>query len=266
MQRTLLQVVQKYLDRTSGFYVNSIFETDEAIQVASLAEDTYYEMIQEFPNLLFTQKERTLDSIGDATKPNYLLIPKNVQKIQESKLYYNVAKTDTDVTLSYNELQYMTPLEFINLTSSRTNGTANTEIITGFNNEKTVVITNKFPQYYTSFDDVYVVFDSYNNTYDSTMQAGKSKVVSTEEAVFLQQDDFVIPIPNALSETYLYMFLDQAYNDIHQERNAAIAAKARKMRIKLQQDSRRLGTGGRAKAARGRRGFSGINRSLYTND
>ena len=264
MQRTLLQVVQKYLDRSSGFYVNSINETDEAIQVASVAEDTYYEMIQEFPNLLFTQKERTLDSIGDATKPTYLLIPQNVQRIQESKVYYNVA-TNTNVTLSYKELTYLTPLEFISHTSSRTDGTTNTEVVTGFNNEKTVVVNNKFPEYYTSFDDTYVVFDSYNSTYDSTMQAGKSKIISTEETVFLQQDDFVIPIPDALSETYLYMFLDQALNDIHQERNAAIATKARRMRIKMQQDSRRLGTGGRAKAQRGRRGFRGIDRGLLTN-
>ena len=32
MQRTLLQVVQEYLDATSGFYVDSIYDTDEKIE------------------------------------------------------------------------------------------------------------------------------------------------------------------------------------------------------------------------------------------
>ncbi len=75
MQLTLLEVVQQYLDATSGFYVDSIFDNDEAQQVANVAERIYYEMVQEFPNLLFVQKDVTLDAVGDATKPNFLLIP-----------------------------------------------------------------------------------------------------------------------------------------------------------------------------------------------
>ena len=265
MQRTLLQVVQKYLDRTSGFYVNSIFDTDESLQAASIAEDIYYEMIQEYPNLLFTQEERPLENIGDGTKPNYLLIPKEIQKIQESKLYYNVS-TGEGNTLSYSPVKYLTPLEFLSLTSTRVDSNSDAEVVTGFNGEKTVIINNNFPQYFTSFDGTYVVFDSYNKEYDSTMQASKSKVVSTEEKVFLQQDNFVIPIPNRLSETYLNLFLDQAYNDIRQERNGAIANKARKMRIRMQQDSRRVGTAGRAKKQMGRRGARGIDKRVYINE
>lgn len=80
MQRTLLQVVQTYLDATSGFYVDSIFDTDESQQVANVAERIYYKMVQEYPNLLFTMKERTLDALSDLSRPNYMLLPTNIQK------------------------------------------------------------------------------------------------------------------------------------------------------------------------------------------
>ena len=93
MKRTLLMVVQAYLDRTSGFYVNSIFESDEAQQVAKIAEDTYYQMIQEYPDLLFTMKRTVLDAFSDVSRPNFLLIPSAVQRIQESEIYYNTSKT-----------------------------------------------------------------------------------------------------------------------------------------------------------------------------
>ena len=85
MRRTLLQVVQEYLDSTSGFYVDSIFDTDESQQVAKIAERVYYRMVQEYPNLLFTMKERTLGAVSDPTRPNYMLLPTNVQRVQESK-------------------------------------------------------------------------------------------------------------------------------------------------------------------------------------
>ena len=80
MQRTLLQVCQTYLDATSGFYVDSIFDTDESQQVANVAERIYYKMVQEYPNLLFTMKERTLDALSDLSRPNYMLLPTNIQK------------------------------------------------------------------------------------------------------------------------------------------------------------------------------------------
>ena len=55
MKRTLLQVTQEYLDATSGFYVDSIFDTDESQQVAKIAERVYYQMVQEYDNVLFTE-------------------------------------------------------------------------------------------------------------------------------------------------------------------------------------------------------------------
>jgi len=251
MQLTLLQVVQKYMDRTSGFPVASITDLDEALQVASVAEDVFYEMVQMYPNLLFTQKSRTLDSVGDITRPNYLKIPEALQRIQESVLYYNVSKGVNNTT-DYKEIPYVTPLEFLSRTSRYTDTDTNTSVIQGYNNETTVVYTDSDPNFYTSFDGVYITTDSYNSALDSTLQASKTKVVSTEMPEWTQEDQFVIPIPDRLTSHYLNMVLDQAYNDVRQERNGAIAQKARTARIKLQQDSRQVGSAGKPKNKYGR--------------
>jgi hypothetical protein len=248
MQRTLLKVVQSYLDRTNGFYVNSIHDTDESQQLAAIAEDVYYKMIQEYPNIAFTMKERTLDSLSDTDRPNYMLIPTNVQKIQESKLYYNVS---TDGGLKYKAIKYLTPVAFFEMVNSR-GESDNTIIVDGFDDNKMLVTNNQFPSYFTSYNDKHVVFDSYHADYDTTLQESKTKIIVSQEEIFYQADDFIIPVPEHLSETYLDMFLNEALTFIYQQPNALIATRARAARIKLQQDNRILGQG-RSKKSFGRR-------------
>ena len=240
------------MDRTSGFPVASIDDLDEALQVASVAEDVFYEMVQEYPNLLFTQKDRTLDSVSDTDRPTYLAIPSKIQRIQDSVFYYNVAD-GVSTTLEYKQIPYVTPLEFLQRTSTYDDASDNVEVITGFNGQKMSIITNEHPNFYTTFDGVYIVCDAYKSTIDATLQSSKTRVVSTEMPTFIQEDSFVIPIPERLTGHYLNMVLDQAYNDIRQERNGAIAQKARRARVKLQQDSRQAGSAGRPKHRYGRR-------------
>jgi hypothetical protein len=250
MQLTLLEVVQQYLDATSGFYVDSIFDNDEAQQVANVAERIYYEMVQEFPNLLFVQKDVTLDAVGDVTKPNFLLIPPAVQNIKDSELYYNVSETGD---LQYKTLKYCSPLEFLSITSQYSSKDTSVDVITGFDNQKMAVINDEWPTYFTSFDGVYIVTNSYNSEYDTTMQASKTRVLITQMPAFLQQDAFLIPIPQHLSTTYLAMVLSECFNLIYQQPNAMLNQKARKLRIRMQQTSQVLGSGGRAKPSYGKR-------------
>jgi hypothetical protein len=250
MQLTLLEVVQQYLDATSGFYVDSIFDNDESQQVANVAERIYFEMVQEFPNLLFVQKDVTLDAVSDVTKPNFLLIPEAVQNIKDSELYYNISETGD---LQYKPLKYCSPLEFMSITAQYSSKDTSVDVITGFDNQKLPVINDEWPSYFTSFDGKYIVTNAYNNEYDTTMQASKTRVLVTQIPVFLQQDAFLIPIPQHLSTTYLAMVLSECFNLIYQQPNAMLNQKARKLRIRMQQTSQVLGSGGRAKPSYGKR-------------
>ena len=250
-QRTLLDVTQQYLDATSGFYVDSIFDTDESQQVAKLAERVYYKMIQEYPNLLFTMKERTLDSLADTSRPNYMLLPKNLQKVQDSRIYYNVSEDETKI--KYKEIQYLPPLEFADYMTGQQTIEKSIEVV-GFDNSTTVVKNKQWPSFCTSYNNTHVIFDSYHSDYDTVLQSSKTKLIASSEPVFLQEDDFIIPIPESLTETYVDMVLDEAMNLIYQQPNAIIAQRARRARIKLQQDNRKMGQG-RGKVSYGRKGM-----------
>jgi hypothetical protein len=250
MQLTLLEVVQQYLDATSGFYVDSIFDNDEAQQIANISERIYYEMVQEFPNLLFVQKDVTLDAVGDVTKPNFLLIPDAVQNIKDSELYYNISETGD---LQYKPLKYCSPLEFMSITAQYSSKDTSVDVINGFDNQKIPVINDEWPTYFTSFDGKYVVTNSYNSEYDTTMQASKTRILVTQMPVFLQQDAFLIPIPEHLSTTYLAMVMSECFNLVYQQPNAMLNQKARKLRIRMQQASQVLGSGGRARISYGKR-------------
>lgn len=250
MQLTLLQVVQQYLDATSGFYVDSIFDTDESQQVANISERIYYEMVQDFPHLLFVQKDVTLDSISDPTKPNFLLIPKEVQSIKDSELYYNISESGD---LQYRALKYCSPLEFMSITAQYSSKDTSVDVITGFDNQKMGVINDEWPQYFTSFDGEHIVTNSYNSEYETTIQASKTRILVSQMPVFLQQDEFIIPVPQHLSSTYMSMVLDECFNLVYQQPNAKISQKARKLRISLQQASAVVGSGGRARKSYGKR-------------
>lgn len=252
MKRTLLQVVQSYLNRTDGFFVDSIFDTDESQQVALIAEEVYYNMTNTYPNVFYVQKDTTLDALSDLTKPNYLLIPDEILRIQESRIWYNNARSDQGQLVSYEPVKYITPIEFNDLTMHRDDKPDNAEVIDTPNGTKLVVLNNKFPEYCTSYDGVTLVFDSYHSDYDDTLQASKSKIVATEEPVFLPQDDFLIPIPNRLSEVYLDNVLAECYSSLRQEDNPRITQRSRKGLIKMQQDSRQVGSAGRPKKRSGR--------------
>ena len=85
------------------------------------------------------------------------------------------------------------------------------------------------------------------------MQDSKTRVLVTQMPPFLQQDEFLIPIPQHLSTTYLAMVLSECFNLIYQQPNAMLNQKARKLRIRMQQASQVLGSGGRAKPSYGKR-------------
>ena len=52
------------------------------------------------------------------------------------------------------------------------------------------ILKNKCPQYFTSFDDVTMVFDSYLATLDSTLQASKTQCHGKRSIAFTLSDTF----------------------------------------------------------------------------
>lgn len=248
MKYTLLKLVQNYLDRTSGFYVDSIFDTDESLQLASIAEDVFYDLYTRFNDTEFSSKIRTCGAVSDTDKPNYLRIPSSVQRVHQSKVYYDIKDSSSEL-LNYQEVKYLAPHEFLDMVSKNIKTDASNYIIVqDYDRTKFPVQTDKQPQYCTSFDGEYLVFDSIDKSQDSTLQESKSRIYSSEEPVWLLQDDHIPDLPSHLFPLYRDLFLVEAYDAVYQSpAPTSVQRRANSGMLKLQQDNNRIGSTGRAR-------------------
>jgi hypothetical protein len=91
-------------------------------------------------------------------------------------------------------MMYLPPEDFINYIhqyrSSETNISTFSHSINGFIVQFTY--RNDFPpQYFTSFNDSEIFFDSYDNLVDNTLQASKTLCFGAKITDFAKQDDYV---------------------------------------------------------------------------
>lgn len=251
MKLTLLNVVQSYLNRVSDFYVNSIFDSESAQQAAQIAEEVYYSLTQKFRDWEFTTKVGTLDSVSDDSRPNYLRIPDNVQRIHSCTMFYNAPDNLREV--NYLPVTYLEPEMFLKKMSQRSERLDYTEVVEDFGGSKFVIYNNRQPRWWTSFDGKYVVFDSYDSEVEDTLHENKSRVVYSEESVFLQQDSFVIPIPEHLSELYRDLVIIECYEHLLQQNApASIVRRVASRMATAQQQERKTGSMNRGKRVYGR--------------
>ena len=77
----LLQIVQSIMSDMDTDNVNSINDTIEALQVAQIVKDTFYELIsrRDWPHL---NKLFVLNSVSVTARPNYLKLPDGVYELE----------------------------------------------------------------------------------------------------------------------------------------------------------------------------------------
>lgn len=233
---TLLKVVQNYLDYVDGFQIDSIHDSEEASQASSIAEHVFYRLIdknRDTPSVSFVG---SLDASLDLSKPCILTIPKEVNRLYDSQVSYNVS---TDGGVQWQDVLYIRPDEFLNVVSVST-GTDNTEIME-VNGVPFVILNDRFPTYCTSFDDETIVFDSYHKEYDDTLQESKTRVVGSQSVVFLQQDDFVIPLPDRMHSGYCDMVINECCEALRDIQKPTVARNANAFQAKMQQSQKRVG-------------------------
>lgn len=185
MKQSLLTIVQKILSDMDSEEVNSVADTVEATQVASIVEDTFYNLIS---NRLIPEHEQLvkLTAVSDSDFPTHFLYPENVSSI--SFIQYD---TTDDNTFSYRGVSWMDPVAFLNLVDS----VSSSYVLVNDKNGGTKyrIRTDKMPEFWTTFDDNYIVMDSYKSTVDTTLQQSKTRCYGTVTPVFNRFDDNYVP-------------------------------------------------------------------------
>lgn len=235
-QKTLLEVVQTYLTYIDGFEVDSIYDSVEARQAAQICLHVLDTVLDKDRDLQYKTVIRTLDTIGDNTKPTLMRIPQEVMRIHDSLVYYNTAETG----VLFEPVQYVDPKYFLDITNSVPSTLENAEVIT-VNGAQIVVLNNRHPLHFTTFDDQILVFDSYNKNVDTVLQPSKTKVISSEKTEFVLSDNFVIPLPERMLSGYVDTCINECIVALRATQNPVVARRANQFLSKIQQSQKRVG-------------------------
>lgn len=222
MKLTLLQLVQRVLNDLDSDEVNGIDETVESNQVALTIQNCYFEMIsnRNWPHL---RKLIRLDNVGDVTRPNYLKAPENLKEMNFFK--YEKYK-DGSTRLDQQEVRYKYPDEFLRLISGRNPDATNIQTVIDFSGTKLLVVNDMAPSYWTSFDDTYIVTDSFNLAIETTLQGSKSQCLAYVHPTWTHDDDFIPDLPVEAFSALLAESTSTASLNLKQIANAKSEQKA----------------------------------------
>ena len=188
MKLTLLELVQQILNKLNSDEVNSIGDTVESLQIANEVKTTYYDMIGNI-ELPYQYNLIPFEASLDTARPTHMIIPDNVDNFKW--IQYNQG---TAAEPDYVEVDYLTPEQFI-LRVSSYNDTGDVLTVQDYGGSYIVVGTADHPKYYTLFDDIHVVFDSYDNTVENTLQESKVRAFGQTIPTWSMTDDFIPDLP-----------------------------------------------------------------------
>ena len=195
---TLLEIVQDTMNDMDSDEVNSISDTVEATQIANICRSVYYDVITTVDLPEHTEL-MSVSGLSNSSRPNYM-DAKSVTEIKEFR--YNVS--DTAGELEYKLIDYVPPEDFIQRIVTRDTSQTEVIIVTDPTNGISLpIINNKMPDYYTSFDDRYLCFDSYDSAIDSTLQSSKTMVLGIKLPSFTMTDASVPDMDDTIFPYYL---------------------------------------------------------------
>lgn len=175
---TLLEIVQKVLSDMDSEEVNSISDSSEAMQIASLVEDVYFGMVN--TRLIPEHYELLrITPLADTARPTHFKMDEEVRRIDN--LWYETTSG------GYRAIQYVEPLTFL----SRTDNISSDYDTVTVNGTKLRIRNDEDPSYYTVFDDEYVIMNSYNSATEDTLQLSKVRAYGVKTPVFTVSDTFV---------------------------------------------------------------------------
>lgn len=191
-KQTLLDITQNILRLLKDDEVNSISDTTRAYDVAKIVEDAYFEYVlsEDIPEHKALVQ---LGAVSDLTRPTLMRIPDGVSDLHS--VQYDSRKVG-ETRVQYRTICYEMPVDFLRRVYSRnsTLSTVTTQTLLNPDGMPVYVYNDRAPQYWTTFDDYYLVFDSYDGTIEDTLQNSKSVAQGKRTPEFCLEDDFVMDL------------------------------------------------------------------------
>ena len=169
MTKTLLDITQEILSEMDSDEVNSISDTVESEQVANIVITVYRDMMSN-RNWPHQKGAAVMTARGDSNFPTHMLLDSAVKELISVRYDKHLVG---ETQKKYSRIDYKDPDEFLDQINRRNNDNANVDVISDDSGVDLLIINDTHPMMYTSFDDTNIVFDSYHNLVDTTLQSSK---------------------------------------------------------------------------------------------
>jgi hypothetical protein len=224
MKLSLLEIVQDILNEMDSDEVNSIDDTIESQQVATVVKGCYFELIanRNWPHL---RKLIALDSSVDTSKPTHFKIPENMKELIFFR--YNAQRPD-ETRMEMQDVKYMYPDDFLRYVSARNSDDPNIVTVQDASGLSLLIDTRWAPKYWTSFDDTYIICDSYTKAIEDTLQSSKTQCIAYMEPSWDHEDDAVPDLPSEAFPLLVEESKSTAFLVLKQMANQKAEAKAQR--------------------------------------
>lgn len=211
---TLLEATQDILSALDFDPVDDIDETIESQQIAQELRTTYFTMMGEkdWPHL---KETAALEGVADTDYPTKMRMPETINKV---------------FWIRYNnkEVKYMDPTVFQDMIDGR--------IDFEFANDQGY-LTNKDPEYWTTFDDDYIFFDSYDSDSESTVHAANSLAYVCKDPTWNHISTHTPDMPQKMFYGWLAEAKNSCFILFKQTANANEERRAKRFRNAMQNES-----------------------------
>lgn len=251
---TLLELTQDILSSMDSDEVNSINDTVESSQVATIIKNTYRAILtnRDWPH---TRRLIELEASGDSSLPTHMSLIDDVKRIDFVR--YDVHKATDGDRRKFEDIKWLEVDDFLRRLNVLDN--TKTNIITVIDPSSNIPLSIRSdlaPTYYTSFDDKNIVFDSFDSTVDSTLQKSKTQVYGFVYPAWQMQDDYVPDLPNTAFTLLLEESKSRAFVELKQIANQKAEQEAQRQTTWLSRKDRRIKGGIRFPDYGRRRGFA----------
>lgn len=208
MKSTYLEIVQQLLSELESDEVVTLNETVESELVTRLVKQVYFHIISgsDWPHL------GRLLQLEVTTTDNVLKFPSNLNKL--SWIKYNKKKV-TDLRERFTIIKKLEPLEFMNKVDARDNTKSN--ITPLIHNGMTILLRNdKQPEYWTSFNDNEVIFDSFDSVVEAKLDALNTQVFGFIVPSVTTDDLFVFDLPEDAFQYFINEARSFVFNVVKQ--------------------------------------------------
>jgi hypothetical protein len=230
---SLLEMTQNILSAMDSDEVNSITDTVESAQVAEIVKETYFDVFStlDIPRL---RSLMYLTPYNGAVNPTTMIIPDNVRKIYSIRYDYQ----ENGVVGDYKDIRYIDPEDFLEL--SIQNGASGLSTQLDSNTLTYLHIRNdKNPQYWTSFNDWQIVFDSFDQSQETNLQQSRIQCWALLDLPWEHMDDYVPVIDSQMFPLLLSEAKSACFIALKQVSNAKEDQRAKRQWLHFQNDQYR---------------------------